>query len=82
MERTLSKHVDDTKLLGVDDTLRDRAAMEESHQSCYISILTTVVYLSLDSRVNCNLDLLTTFYSAAEDENLPSTQQSILQYSI
>lgn len=41
LECGLSEFGGDTKLLGADDTLWVRAAMEESHQSCYISILTT-----------------------------------------
>lgn len=47
LECTLSKFVGNTKLRGVDDTLQGRAAMEESYQSCSVSILTTALTCGL-----------------------------------
>jgi len=47
MDFHLSKFVDGTKLLGIDDTLQDRAAMEESHQRCCISIITSALKCGL-----------------------------------
>lgn len=43
VEHILSKFVDDAKFLGVGD----RAAVEESHQSCYISICTIALRCGL-----------------------------------